>query len=264
MHDGAQPQLASQAQERLPELSFHEGRYWIRLARTRADIEAALRLRYEVFNLELGEGLSSSRLTGRDEDDFDAGCHHLLVEHSGSIVGTYRMQTGDMARAHSGYYSNGEYHLEDLGRPLLDNAVEIGRACVAKEHRKQKVLFGLWRGLARYLMLQNKRYLFGCCSLTSQDTAEARVVMAWLREQHLVRPGPVARARPANRCDGPAPDPAAVAAVKLPTLFATYMRFGVRVCSEPSIDREFKTIDYLVVMDTASIPAFVRKMFFRS
>ena len=55
-----------------------------------------------------------------------------------------------------------------------------------------------------------------------------------------------------------------MAKVKLPTLFNAYMRFGARVASEPAIDREFKTIDYLVVMDTATMPLIVRKLFFRS
>ena len=264
MSHSAKPQLSSTALDSVPELCFDEGRYRIRLATTPADVEAALRLRYQVFNVELGEGLASSRLTGRDKDRFDDGCHHLVVEHEGQIVGTYRMQTPEMAAAHNGLYSDGEYHLSDLGQARLDDAVEIGRACVAMEHRKQKVLFGLWRGLARYLNLQGKRYLFGCCSLTSQDTEEGRTVMAWLREQDLVWPGPLARARPRHSCAGPLPDPAAVAAVKLPTLFGTYMRFGVRVASEPAIDREFKTIDFLVIMDTHAIPALVRRMFFSS
>ncbi|MFT7462092.1 MAG: putative hemolysin [Pseudohongiellaceae bacterium] len=262
MHESAKPQLFSPALADVPELCFSEGRYQIRLATTQADVRAALRLRYQVFNLELGEGLASSKLTGEDKDAFDDSCHHLIVEHAGQVVGTYRMQTYESARSHQGYYSDGEYHLDDLGQGLLKNSVEIGRACVAKEHRKQKVLFGLWRGLGRYLQLQGKRYLFGCCSLTSQDTAEGREVMAWLRQQNLVWPGPIARARPSNSCFGPAPEATAVAAVKLPTLFGTYMRFGVRVASDPAIDREFKTIDFLVVMDTDSIPALVRRMFF--
>jgi len=262
MSHSAKPQLSSSALDSVPELSFTEGRYRIRLAKTEADVEAALRLRYQVFNVELGEGLASSRLTELDKDRFDDGCHHLVVEHEGQIVGTYRMQTPEMAAAHNGLYSDGEYHLSDLGETVLNDSVEIGRACVAMEHRKQKVLFGLWRGLARYLNLQGKRYLFGCCSLTSQDMEEGRTVMAWLREQNLVCPPPLARARPQFSCAGPSPDPAAVAAVKLPTLFGTYMRFGVRVASEPAIDREFKTIDFLVIMDTHTIPALVRRMFF--
>ncbi|HYP27347.1 MAG TPA: GNAT family N-acetyltransferase [Blastocatellia bacterium] len=73
-------------------------------------MDAALRLRFEVFNLELGEGLESSFQTGRDSDEFDETCHHLVVYETarGEVVGTYRMQTSEMARAARGLYSAGQ------------------------------------------------------------------------------------------------------------------------------------------------------------
>src|SRR6185503_11166609 len=91
----------------------------------------------EVFNRELGEGLSSAWETGRDEDRFDAGCDHLLVEEVASRkpVGTYRLQTAAMAARHQGFYSDDEFDLDGLPAEVRDNAVELGRACVAREHR---------------------------------------------------------------------------------------------------------------------------------
>ena len=41
---------------------------------------AAYRLRFRVFNLEMGKGLNSSFRTGLDTDHFDLFCDHLLVE----------------------------------------------------------------------------------------------------------------------------------------------------------------------------------------
>ena len=62
-----------------------------RLARSMDDIRAAQSLRFQVFNLELNEGLEQSYATGLDEDPFDAVCDHLIVEHlpCANIVGTY-------------------------------------------------------------------------------------------------------------------------------------------------------------------------------
>ena len=75
------------------------GRYVVRLAETIEEIDAALKLRFEVFNLELGEGLDSSFRTGRDRDEFDASCDHLIVTDrtNGNVVGTYRLRTIEMA-----------------------------------------------------------------------------------------------------------------------------------------------------------------------
>lgn len=61
-----------------PHVVIEDGRYLVRFARSREEIESALKLRFEVFNLELGEGLASSFQTGRDRDQFDATCHHLI------------------------------------------------------------------------------------------------------------------------------------------------------------------------------------------
>ncbi|HWN99584.1 MAG TPA: GNAT family N-acetyltransferase, partial [Blastocatellia bacterium] len=77
-----------------PQKEISEGRYVARFARTTEELFAALKLRFEVFNLELGEGLQASFLTGRDMDEFDEQCHHLIVvdtENQDRVVGTYRM-----------------------------------------------------------------------------------------------------------------------------------------------------------------------------
>ena len=254
--------------DNVPQVEIREGRYLIRFARTPEEVQTALKLRYEIFNLEMNEGLESSHVTGHDEDAFDAGCHHLLVIHEGDpshpVVGTYRLQTREMAARHAGFYSDGEYVLADMGDAILDDSVEIGRACVAKEHRKQRVLFGLWKGLAAYITHTGKRYLFGCCSLTSQDPRDATEVSAYLAAQGKQRTDFVVRAREDYACVDPDPQPVDVASVKLPTLFGTYLRFGALACSEPALDRDFKTIDYLVVMDTDGLPAATRQMFFGS
>ncbi len=87
--------------------------YRIRLASTPADLRAAQRLRFEVFNLELDEGLAASYDTGLDADAFDAACDHLIVEDTdrGEVVGTYRLQTGVRAAREIGYYCAREFDL---------------------------------------------------------------------------------------------------------------------------------------------------------
>jgi putative hemolysin len=50
--------------------------------------------------------------------------------------------------------------------------------------------------------------------------------------------------------------------VKLPKLFETYLRIGARVCGEPVIDRQFKTIDFFVIVDVKNIPDKYFRMFF--
>lgn len=248
----------------IPALQIGEGQYAARFARTREELFAALKLRFEVFNLELGEGLQTSFVTGRDMDDFDEQCHHLIVldtENQDRVVGTYRMQTSEMARAGNGLYSDGEFELSKLPAEVLNDSIELGRACVAQDHRNTAVLFLLWRGLAAYLMHNRKRYLFGCCSLTSQDPVEGLRVMRLLERNGQIDRAFSVTTRPGFECIA-GEDALVDQEVRLPKLFQIYMRFGARVCSRPAIDRLFKTIDFLVLFDVKAMDEQSRKLFF--
>jgi len=119
--------------------------YRLRLAETAAERMAACRLRFRVFNLELGEGLPESYMNGMDQDAYDAVCEHLLVEEkaTGRIVGTYRMQSGVTAWRHRGYYGAQEFDFRPY-EGLRPHLLELGRACIERDHRSGEVLTLLW------------------------------------------------------------------------------------------------------------------------
>lgn len=247
-----------------PQEKFSDARYEVRFVQNAVELDAVLKLRFNVFNLELGEGLEASYLTQRDQDEFDRSCHHLIVveRKSGEVIGTYRMQTDDMAAAANGFYSAGEFDLTRLPEEVIKNSVEVGRACIAAAHRNGRVLFLLWRGLAVYMMLTRKRYLFGCCSLTSQNPVEGKQVMDYLQANGHVHPDVQVLPQPHGVCypeNFAAPENPAV---KIPRLFRIYLEYGAKVCGPPAIDRQFKTIDYLVMLDIATLDQRTFRMFF--
>ena len=250
--------------DQLPSYSLSENRYTVRFARNRQDLEALQQLRFEVFNVELGEGLEESFETGRDADRFDAVTHHLVIEErqTGRVIGTYRMQTSEMARANEGFYSADEFKLEGMPAHVLADSVEVGRACIAVDHRNRRALFLLWKGLAAYMLHNHKRYLFGCCSLTSQDPTEGRQVMEYLiANGHTLDPLAV-RPQAGWECfDEDTPwDPGA--AVQIPKLFRLYLRYGAKVTGLPALDRFFRTIDYLVMLDVLELDGDLHKLYF--
>jgi putative hemolysin len=248
----------------LPSIDLREGRYAVRFARDRHDLDAILRLRFEVFNLELGEGLEASYRTGRDLDEYDRACHHLMVVETASdaVIGTYRLQTGAMAAAGRGFYSAGEFDLAHLPVEVLEDSVELGRACIARTHRNTAALFLLWKGLAAYVAHNRKRFLFGCCSLTSQDAREGKRVMELLEQDAHLHPQFVVPPRRGRECYAPGFRVTTPVDVKLPRLFRTYLRFGAKVCGPPAIDREFRTIDYLVLFDVFEMDPAAQQLFF--
>ena len=213
------------------------------------------------------EGLDESYLTGRDLDEYDAQCHHLIVVHrpSGAIIGTYRIQTTAMAESRRGFYTESEFDLSRLPREILDEAVEVGRACIAREHRLKPVLFLLWKGLALYMEHNRKRWLFGPCSLDQPGplgrqagARRARAPAASSTREHAVTP------QPGYECvwAGEDPEPERAAALELPPLFEIYLRYAGKVCGLPVIDRRFKTIDFFVLFDVEALSPRARRIFF--
>ncbi|HXG43235.1 MAG TPA: GNAT family N-acyltransferase [Gemmatimonadales bacterium] len=249
----------------LPPGQVEAGHYVVRFARSAEELDQVERLRFEVFNLELGEGLDASFATGRDHDDLDPWLHHLLIatRDSGEIVGTYRLQTAEMARARQGFYSSGEFDLAGLPEAFVAGAVEVGRACVARGHRNGRVLNLLWRGLALYLRHNRKRYLFGCCSLTSQDPALGLATLAYLEAEGHLHPGLRTVPWPGFGCEGADPGVVAVQPVHIPPLFQSYLNLGAKVLGPPAIDRQFKTIDFLVALDVEALEPHRYRYFFR-
>lgn len=230
------------------------------LAQSPDDLIECQRLRYLVFNLELREGYSTSERSGLDIDPFDPFCDHLMVRDvgSGRLVGTYRMQTGDSAARNMGYYGD-QYFDFSVYQPLRAQVLELGRACVHEDYRNMMVLHSLWKGIAVYATRTQSRYLLGCNSITSQDENYGMALYESLKQKHLVEPGLRTVPQPGCRCH-PSGEPAQVA--RPPRLFRAYLDISARICGPPAIDREFKTIDFLTMVDLVGLPERVRTRFF--
>lgn len=250
----------------LPLDILRDGKYELRFARSTEELDAVKRLRFEVFNLELEEGLEDSYLSGKDEDAFDEVCHHMMIyKDNVGVVGTYRLQTAEMAEAGGlGFYSASEFDLSTLPATVISGGVELGRACIAKEHRSLKVLYLLWKGIGAYLMHNSRRYLFGCTSLTSQDPQEGHGVYALLEAGGNIHPDIQVLPHPNFIC--PTNVTADNSSLKpgIPRLMRAYLSLGAKVCSPPAIDRMFKTIDYFTLFDTTMLTTQAQTYFMPS
>jgi putative hemolysin len=220
--------------------------YRLALARSSEEIRSAQALRYQVFNVEMGCGLPESSGSGLDADDFDPVFDHLIVTgESGEIVGTYRIQSGKRSLSQMGFYSAREFDLSPFD-PIRDRVIEIGRACVKSGHRNASVLGLLWLGVHDFARKHDALYILGCSSLPATDPHLGAKAFENLRQTHLA-PEPI-RASPLPCCRCPL-DQVSDDPVPLPKLFTTYLDFGAKICGPPAIDRAFRTIDFLSVLD---------------
>jgi len=240
------PLLPPSEPQQTKQVRLEAGPYVARLALTQAERELAYRLRFIVFNLEMNEGLESAFVDGMDRDRYDDVCDHLVIEEkaTGAIVGTYRLQMGDVAGRNYGYYSEQEFSFAPYEH-MRSQIVELGRACIHRAHRSPEVLHLLWRGIARYALANHGRYMMGCCSLNSQDPVMGMAVHASLTSC-MVEPELRTVATELYRL--PVADELP-SAERAPKLLRAYLAIGAKICSEPAIDREFKTIDFLTILD---------------
>jgi putative hemolysin len=232
--------------------------YEVTLAATFTELDAALRLRFEVFNLELHEGLSVSYERGFDRDAYDAWCDHLIVKERASqqVVGTYRLLRQSVASRNLGFYSENEFDLANLKR-LPGEALELGRSCVAQAHRSFAVINLLWGGITQYATAHGVSRMFGCASLHAAGAAEVHALYQYLSREYLAPEAQ--RVAPLYACRLPQVDAAPFSERevrrRIPSLLKGYLRAGAVVCGEPAFDVEFGTADVLVLLETAHMAA---------
>ncbi len=237
------------------------GELLVKVADRESEIEAAMRLRAEVFSAEYGTAPSP-----RDEDLFDAYCRHLVVIHrpSGRVVGTYRMQDDFAALHGAGFYSETEFDLTMIKRHG-GRLLELGRSCIAPEFRDGRVIHLLFAGIAAEAARLETRFILGCPSLPIGAAPDAPAIAAALLAHYGADSLHLAPVRPAYAADL-APAPAVDETVlleKLPPLMKAYLRLGARVCGGPALDREFRSVDFLMLLPVEKLARRYRRHFFR-
>ncbi|MBB5939653.1 GNAT family N-acetyltransferase [Streptomyces zagrosensis] len=236
--------------------------YITAIADTPQQIEAAQRLRYQVFGEEKGATLQSSA-TGLDVDEFDAVMDHLIVSDraTGEVVGTYRLLPPGRGNR---LFSEGEFDLRGLPLDVRSSLVEAGRACVHQDHRSGAVINLMWAGLARYVLLSGHRYLAGCASVPLADGGQA-ASNAWLlgTTRHAAPPELRVQPRvPWSPSLSPSPSPDAQPSyATLPPLLRGYLRVGAWMCGAPHHERDFDDADFFVVLDTERMNDRYRRYF---
>ena len=236
----------------------------LRLASSRLERMEAQRLRFEVFNLELRLGLTSSLASGLDQDAYDGHCDHLLVVDTDRdcLVGTYRLLSFDRVPSF-GFYSESEFDLTNVKRSGL-RLLELGRSCVALEYRDGRAISLLFRGIAEYLRRTDADALMGCASIHGTDLPELSSIQEMLSKRFLSDPS--LRVTPRRGFDIPplprrSPVDETSSFRSLPPLFRGYLRLGAKVCGPPAYDRQFGTTDYFVLARTRDIVARYSRRF---
>ncbi|NCW40880.1 MAG: GNAT family N-acetyltransferase, partial [Betaproteobacteria bacterium] len=221
-----------------------QGGITVQWARHLDEVRAAQKLRHDVFVHEMGAKLPVI-VEGHDIDLFDDYCEHLLVkhQHSGEVIGTYRLLTPTQARRLGSTYTDTEFDLTRL-RSIRERMVELGRSCVHPEHRQGSVILALWGALAEFMHQNSLDIMIGCASVPMMVHGVASPQTAaniWhqLRQTHLAGIEWQVRPRLALPVDMPLDEVMA----EPPALIKGYLRLGAKVLGAPAWDPDFNTAD---------------------
>jgi len=185
----------------------------------------------------------------------------LVVEHRPSrrLIGTYRIQTTEMAQAADGFYTGSEFDLSALPAEILAHGVEVG-APASSRAPLRPVLFCSGKGLPLH-GAQPPALAVRPCSLTSRDPWDGKRALDQLARRELVRHDVVVarspirmrveRREPARN----APRRSSCRPVEIYLRSATGRRpAGPR--------REFGTVDFFVLFDVEALTPRARRLFF--
>ena len=242
------------------------GNLEVRLARGEDEILASQRLRYRVFYEEMkARPTPKMARERRDYDDFDPHCDHLLVVDRSAgddpdryLVGTYRLIRRSVAARQGGFYTAGEFDITRI-EALPGEILELGRSCVALEHRNRPTMQMMWLGISTYVVHYDIAIMFGCASLAGTDVDAMAIPLSYLHHYHLAPTAIRARALDdrfidMDRLPKEDIDPRRALA-ELPPLIKGYLRVGAFVGDGAVIDHQFGTTDVLIVMPVSAISA---------
>lgn len=249
---------------------IRKGDLVLRLAQGEAEVRACQRLRYMVFYEELSAHPDADARAARiDADRFDDICDHLVVVRQGSptkadavklsdgeLVGTYRLLRQDAATRHGGFYTAGEYDIAPmLARHADLQFLELGRSCVLAPYRTMPVIELLWQGIWDYVRANGIDVMFGCASFEGIDPDAHALGLSFLADAHPAPPDWRVRALPDRYIEMrrvPYVDTRR-ALRTLPPLIKGYLRLGCYIGDGAVIDRQFNTVDILIVLPIDAI-----------
>jgi putative hemolysin len=232
--------------------------YTLKTAKSSRELINVFRLRHENFLDDIKDNTETY-----DLDEFDDICDHLIIKcnETDEVIGTYRIICSLYSDK---FYSQAEFGMEDF---LATDGVklELGRACISREHRNGSVIDLLWKGIALYAKLTEARYLFGCSSVYTVRPQMALNVVNYLKdkEKHSTEWDIKPTSKYDMNYDNCTEE--AVFDVKgmIPSLLMSYMTAGAKVHGMPALDKDFECCDYMTILDLENISRLFQKRYFK-
>lgn len=243
--------------------------FQVKVAQNKKEIQKALRLRYEIFKLEMAGNLKPPKAYELDIDTYDKFCDHLIVidRIKDKVVGTYRLLLGSKVGKDLGFASEEFFDIRNIKKLANDSELlELGRSCVHRDYRCRPVINLLWSGIAKYIKDYNVRYLFGTPRLYTTEPDGVSRIFKFIKERFYAPPKYRVYPKSENKFKGLRLN----VSIKnpreiwhhLPPLVKGYIKAGVVVCGLPAINPRLGSVIIFVLLDVQKIPPSYKQHFF--
>jgi len=237
-------------------LIWGKGRYRTRLAESTADLDAAQRLRFRAFIAGTG---AEDRPDGRDRDEFDEICQHVLIEEAKTdrLVATFRLLPLRSGSEIGHCYSAQYYALEGL-KDYQGSMVEMGRFCIEPGLADPNILRSAWAAVTAYVDAEEIEMLFGCSSFHGTDADYYADAFAVLTERYIAPKRWLPRIKApdvfrfAERFRRPSDRTKALK--RMPPLLRSYLTMGGWVSDHAVVDRDLNTLHVFTGLEIKAIP----------
>ncbi|MCB0390147.1 MAG: GNAT family N-acetyltransferase [Bdellovibrionales bacterium] len=242
--------------------SFDFHGYTIKTVSNSKELWEVLKLRYNIFTETYGVKMKFSEI---DFDKLDLlGDHVILIDQATQkIIGTYRLMCSSFTNE---FYSDSEFEINEFKRsPGVK--VELGRACIHPDYRTGASISLIWRGLAKYVLLTEASYLFGCTSVRTTDSELAASVLNFCQKEYQ---GNKFNIHPTKKYVYPHFSKLQIVKEEnfdieqyIPSLMKSYLAAGAFIYGEPALDKSFGCTDYFTVLDLENINPMYYKRYFK-
>lgn len=222
------------------------------------ELDEVFRLRYDVFFREMGYGNANrANESGRDIDEFDAWCDHLILYDTEQrrLIGAYRAIPGGEAIKRGGFYCAHEFDLSPLD-PIASKILQGSRTCVAAGFRTGPAFQYLSYGLELLLRERGYRYFLGAESFRTDNPDTLNRIYSYLRrfaadEHWHVEPTPPSRVHNLQEVPVTNEDERL-----LPSFVRWDLRMGFKAIGPPAWDPDFRSYDILCLGDHDNLSPF--------
>lgn len=242
--------------------NFVVNNFTVKLAATADEYHRLFKLRY--LDLIKSYNEKANFDTEEDKDDYDEYCDHIIVvdNNNSEVVGTYRLIKSDHLVKLKTFLTESEFDISPLKKYKL---LEVGRAVVKEEYRTSNIISLLWKAIINYAIEEQIDYMIGTASFHGIDPTPYLDTFAYLYNMHLMKIEE--RCNVNSRSSYPLNIKSDYdlnkAKANMPPLIKGYLSLGAVIGDGVYVDKEFNSLDVLIVLNIKKINERYLRRFLR-